>query len=354
MHRCTIAALVFALCAGAPSHAQEKLLNSALNENIVFVRHGFGVELETTIFKPDGEGPFPLALINHGKDFGNPLFQPRARYIVAARELVRRGYVVAMPMRAGFSKSSGRYVEGGCNIAGNARQQATYLRSALDYLTKQPYVDRTRIVVLGQSHGGLTSMAFATEPYEGVRGILNFAGGLRLSNCFDWQDNLVSAFRSFGGASRYASLWFYGDNDSYFEIALAKRMYEAYTARRSSSPTVPSRRIRTARSAIATDSLCGGRRPSVSFNRSVCRSRCCRARNRKTSSSRRCRTRRGFRTSARPARAGTTSTSITTIRAPMRSRRTDTAAMPTAAKIRRSARSIRASAQRRSRAGSTR
>jgi dienelactone hydrolase len=138
--------------------------------------------------------------------------------------------VVAMPMRAGFSKSSGRYVEGGCNIAGNARQQATYLRSALDYLTKQPYVDRTRIVVLGQSHGGLTSMAFATEPYEGVRGILNFAGGLRLSSCFDWQDNLVSAFRAFGGASRYPSLWFYGDNDSYFEIALAKRMYEAYTA----------------------------------------------------------------------------------------------------------------------------
>ena len=227
-----IACLALVLSAGGLCRAQDKLLNQSLNESIVFVRHGLGVELETTIFKPDGGGPFPLAVINHGKSFGNPLFQPRSRYIVAARELVRRGYVVAIPMRAGFSKSSGRYVEGGCNLAGNAKHQATYVRSALDYMAKLPYVDRTRIVIFGQSHGGLTSMAFATEPYDGVRGILNFAGGLRLtgSQCFDWQDNLVSAFRDFGRSSRYPTVWFYGDNDSYFEIALARRMYEAFTA----------------------------------------------------------------------------------------------------------------------------
>lgn len=220
------------LCMSGLCIAQEKLLNKSLNESVVFVRHGFGVELETTIFKPDGDGPFPLAVLNHGKEFGNPLFQPRSRYIVAARELVRRGYVVAIPMRGGFSKSSGRYVDGGCNIAGNAKHQATYVRSALDYMTKQPYVDRSRIVIFGQSHGGLTTMAFSTEPYEGVRGILNFAGGLRLTGaqCFDWENVLVAAFRDFGRSARYPTLWFYGDNDSYFEIALAKRMYEAFVS----------------------------------------------------------------------------------------------------------------------------
>ena len=227
-----ISLLALGLCASGAGRAQEKLLNRALNESIVFVKHGAGVELETTIFKPDGGGPFPLAVINHGKEFGNPLFQPRSRHIVAARELVRRGYVVAIPMRAGFSKSSGRYVSTGCNVASNARQQATYLRSALDYMTKQPYVDRTRIVLFGQSHGGLTAMAFATERYEGLRGVLNFAGGLRVAEhaCFDWQDNLVRAVRDFGRTTRYPSLWFYGDNDSFFEIALAKRMHEAYTS----------------------------------------------------------------------------------------------------------------------------
>jgi dienelactone hydrolase len=221
--------LLVAASAGAP--AQESLLNKALNERIVFIRHGLGVELETTIFKPDGEGPFPLVVINHGKEFGDPRFQPRARYIVAARELVRRGYVVAVPMRGGFSKSSGIYVEGGCNIAGNATHQASYVKSAVDYLTLEPYVDRARIVVMGQSHGGLTAMAFSTQPHEGVRGVINFAGGLRLrsTQCFDWEDNLVRAFRGFGSGSRYPTLWFYGENDSYFSQPLARRMHEAFT-----------------------------------------------------------------------------------------------------------------------------
>ena len=225
-------AFLMLLDAAGMSFAQQPLLNKSLNERVVMVRHGFGVELETTIFKPNGDGPFPLAVINHGKEFGDSRFQPRSRYIVAARELVRRGYVVAIPMRAGFSKSSGTYVDGGCNIAGNARHQATYLRSALDHMAKEPYVDRTRIVIIGQSHGGLTSMAFVSEPYDGLRGIINFAGGLRLtsSQCFDWQSSLVSAFRTFGEAARYPTLWFYGENDSYFEAPLAKRMHEAYSA----------------------------------------------------------------------------------------------------------------------------
>ena len=218
--------------AAAVAAAQGPPLNAALNERVEFVRFGLGVELETTIFKPDGDGPFPLAVINHGKDFGNPRFQPRARYIVATRELVRRGYVVAIPMRGGFSKSSGQYVQGGCNIEGNANYQAKYVRSVLDYMAQQPYVDRTRIVVMGQSHGGLTTMAFAAEPYEGLRGAINFAGGLRLSGdmCMNWQDTLVRAFRSFGESSRVPTLWFYGANDSYFEPALVKHMQEAYVA----------------------------------------------------------------------------------------------------------------------------
>ena len=72
-------------------------------------------------------------------------------------------------MRGGFSKSSGLYVESRCNIEGNANYQAKYVRTVLDYMTQQPYVDRARIVVMGQSHGGITSVAFSTEPYEGVR-----------------------------------------------------------------------------------------------------------------------------------------------------------------------------------------
>ena len=214
----------------AAAHGEEPALNNALNERIVFIHHSLGVDLETTIFKPDGDGPFPLAIINHGKSPGNTHFQARARYIVASRELVRRGYVVAIPMRAGFSRSTGNYVEGGCNIAGNGDRQAQYLHSALDYMAQQPYVDRSRIIVMGQSHGGLTAMAFAGETYPGVRGIVNFAGGLRLvaSECSGWQQSLVQAYQKYGHSARIPSLWFFGENDSYFGPDLAKRMYNAF------------------------------------------------------------------------------------------------------------------------------
>jgi dienelactone hydrolase len=215
----------------AAAGVEDPALNKALNERIVFIHHSAGVDLETTIFTPDGDGPFPLAVINHGKSPGDPQFQARARYIVASRELVRRGYAVAIPMRAGFARSSGSYVEGGCNITGNGLRQAEYVRTVLDYMTKQSYVDRSHIVLMGQSHGGLTAMAFAAEGYEGVRGIINFAGGLRLvsSECSGWQQSLVQAYRKYGHNAGIPSLWFFGENDSYFSPELARRMYGAFS-----------------------------------------------------------------------------------------------------------------------------
>lgn len=226
------ATLLAAAVVALPVAAEEApLLNRALNERIVFINPALATELEVTIFKPDGPGPFPLAVINHGKSPGEARFQPRARFIAASRELVRRGYAVALPMRGGFSKSSGAYLDGGCNIEGNGRYQARFIRMALDWLVEQPWVDRERIIVMGQSHGGLAALAFATAPYPGVRGIVNFAGGLRLTShlCFDWERSLVEAFGSYGGESRLPSLWFYGANDSYFEPGLARRLHDAYS-----------------------------------------------------------------------------------------------------------------------------
>lgn len=214
-----------------PAGATEPPRNKALNEQVVFIKSGstlFATRLETTIFRPDGEGPFPLVVINHGKEHGNPKFQARARYIAASREFVRRGYAVLIPMRGGFSQSSGAYVEGGCNTEGNGLAQADDVRAALDYASAQPYVDRKRIVVIGQSHGGLTTMAFGTTPYSGVLGLINFAGGLRLNNCHGWQRSLADAFAKYGESNRLPSLWFYGDNDSYWPPELSREMHARF------------------------------------------------------------------------------------------------------------------------------
>lgn len=225
-----IFAAVIALVALA-SRAAEPVLDTSLREEIVFIKNGSGLfagELETTFFRPAGDGPFPLVVINHGKAAGNTHFQARARYNVAAREFVRRGYMVMIPMRGGFSRSSGNYVDGGCYIEGNALNQARDVRAALDYALTLPAVDRQRILLIGQSHGGLTTLAFGSEPYPGVRGLVNFAGGLRLTECPGWQGSLVRAFAAFGARSQFPSLWFYGDNDSYWPRQTIADMYSAY------------------------------------------------------------------------------------------------------------------------------
>ena len=96
----------------------------------------YGIELETTVYRPPGEGPFPLVVINHGKSFGDSRFQPRSRYPLAALEFVRRGYVVAIPMRRGFSKSGGIYIGGGQMV--HAPHSGDVVRVAGIYSTSKP------------------------------------------------------------------------------------------------------------------------------------------------------------------------------------------------------------------------
>jgi dienelactone hydrolase len=133
-------------------------------------------------------------------------------------------------MRTGFSKSGGQYIDAGCNIESNGRVQAEDVRRALDWAAKQPWADRSRVLVLGQSHGGWTALALGSFNDPGVLGIVNFAGGLRQTGCPAWEGGLVRAAAAYGGATRVPSLWFYGDNDSFFGRSTWQPMFERYRA----------------------------------------------------------------------------------------------------------------------------
>jgi dienelactone hydrolase len=205
-----------------------------VNEQVVMlpvVEKGKSLQFETTLYKPPGEGPFPLLVMNHGKDRGSPADQHRDRFLALAREFVKRGYAVAVPMRKGFSRSTGTYTDFGCNMKDNGQQQADDVQAVLDALVRLPYVDRDRLLIAGQSYGGLATLAFGTRHYPGVRGLINFAGGLRIDggSC-DWKSALIKAAGSYGAKSTLPGLWFYGENDSYFNHALAQQMQAAYQA----------------------------------------------------------------------------------------------------------------------------
>lgn len=188
------------------------------------------VSLETTIYQPEGSGPFPVVVINHGKAAGNTKFDPRYRPVTAVRYFLQRGYAVVVPMRQGFSKSGGTYIGAGCNIESNGLVQAEDVKAVLDYVTKQPWADRNRLLIVGQSHGGWTTLAFGSLNYPGVKGLVNFAGGLRDTQCPSWEAALARAAASYAKSTQTPSIWFYGDNDSYFSPYTFHNMFNQYVA----------------------------------------------------------------------------------------------------------------------------
>ncbi len=189
------------------------------------------LNLEVTVFRPPGSGPFPLAVINHGKASGNPRFQDRYRPLVAARYFLERNYAVFVPMRQGFSKSEGSFVDGGCNVESNGRTQAEDIHATIAAAHLLPYVDRSRTVVVGQSHGGWTTLAYgASQPHESVKGLVNFAGGFRQDSCPAWENTLARAAGNLGADTKIPAIWFYADNDSYWPRTVSDAMFANYSA----------------------------------------------------------------------------------------------------------------------------
>jgi dienelactone hydrolase len=209
---------------------QTPVLEERMRETVEMVpaRGWTESELELTHFRPPGSGPFPIVIINHGRSLGDSRLQPRYRPLIAAREMVARGYAVLVPMRQGFSRSGGNEITGGCNVHSNGVQQAQSVRRTVDWASSQAWADVSSVVVMGQSHGGLTTLAYGTDPASGVRLLVNFAGGLRQTGCSGWEHTLIRAFKDYGAKTRVPSLWFYGDNDSYFSPWMWKEAFEGY------------------------------------------------------------------------------------------------------------------------------
>ena len=206
---------------------------SFLNEKVIMIPwrgDGGDIRLQTTVYKPDGPGPFPLAVISHGVPFEKVLeseIKSRHRFCLQSEEFVKRGFAVAIPMRRGYGRSGGSKNEAYGNIAAFGLEDARDIRSTIDFMRREPYVDGKRIVLVGQSGGGLASLAYGSLADPDVKGIINFAGGLRVRKDM-WEFDMASAFGIYAKTTRIPSLWFYTANDSYFSPTTAGLAYDEY------------------------------------------------------------------------------------------------------------------------------
>jgi dienelactone hydrolase len=198
------------------------------------------VTLVATEYRPAGAGPFPAIVLSHGS---TGALQERvgytARYPVASDVFVKWGFVVLNPLRRGYGKTGGVYEEGygSCANPGYVDaglETAQDIAAALAYVTQQPYVDRERLVLVGQSGGGWGSLAAASRGDLPIRGVVNFAGGrggkqrgIPNNNCTP--ERLVEAAGTFARTTRVPSLWLYTENDRFFGPDLSRQLHRAYS-----------------------------------------------------------------------------------------------------------------------------
>lgn len=219
---------------GAPPVPKAELVAETL---MMVAETGDGpASLETLVVRPLGPGPFPLAVIAHGGTSaveGRTSMAPQA-FRGVAEEFARRGYAVVVSMRAGYGKSTGRFLEilDRCNPGRSelaARTVATAIRGTIEAARDLPGIDPNRVLVIGQSMGGYGSVALSADPPPGMIGYINFAGGIRYGGVQCETSWVADDFGTFGRTARVPSLWLYTANDSYFPPDLAARFHAAYS-----------------------------------------------------------------------------------------------------------------------------
>jgi dienelactone hydrolase len=198
-------------------------------------------DLVMTIFRPPGDGPFPLVVINHGRSTDTRAQLPRQRFESAARLFVRKGFAVAMPLRLGYGElaSLGDPEDNmGCDHpryqpAGEAA--ALQIVAVATHMQAQHDIDTTKLVLVGQSVGGFATVAANALRPAGLIAAINFAGGqggnpqLRPGN--PCQGQLITYVMAQWGAKAAAPmLWVYTENDQFFNPTRSKAWFDAYVA----------------------------------------------------------------------------------------------------------------------------
>lgn len=194
------------------------------------------------LFRPPGDGPFPLAVIAHAST-QNVLRRaqtPQPEYHALTAYLVARGYAVLVPERPGHGATGGKYLEdqGGCDEANYSRSgyaTADSIKAALDYLLTKPFVRQNGTIVVGHSAGAWGALAMAGEDPKLVSAIIAFAPG-RGGHANDAPNQvcaphtLIGSAREFGDEARVPVVWLVAGNDSYFSPDLSKQMADAFRA----------------------------------------------------------------------------------------------------------------------------
>ena len=235
--------LLVALCLAAPALAQTPGPQGGEGQHMRAQEWRIpsasgSVLLDSTLFRPPGEGKHPLMVMNHGSpaDGSERLMMKRPTYSAVSSFFVSRGYVVVLPQRRGYGATGGGWAEeyGSCKSPDFVRgglETASDIQATIDYMRKQPFIQSDRTIVVGQSAGAWGTVALSSLNPAGVPAMIAFAPGRGghqpgVGNCEPGA--LVKAAGKYGSTARGPLLWVNSANDTFFEPKLVEKMVAAY------------------------------------------------------------------------------------------------------------------------------
>lgn len=189
------------------------------------------LKIEAYVFKPEGAGPFPVVIYNHGSRAGHEREERPFAYV--GEMLARSGYVVVVPERRGYGKSDGATFseavgdDRGSRFVARVQEETDDMLAGVEFVKTLPYADTKRMAVMGWSFGGIVSV-FGASRSTAFRAVVDQAGG---ALTWDHSPAMRSALKEAAGKIRVPLLGMVAENDRTTEsVRAVVREAEAHGA----------------------------------------------------------------------------------------------------------------------------
>jgi dienelactone hydrolase len=231
---------LFGLCA-LSGPARSEIIEDVASVPVT-VRDTYGDEVSrdvvVTVLHDPANGRAPLLVLSHGRG-DDRTTMGRSRFPLVAGVFVERGYTVVVPTRIGYGATGGPDVESvrlGCDrvqFGPGFRVAADETQQVIDWAARRDDVDASRIVAVGVSYGGATSVALAARNPPGLVAVVNFSGGSggdkdRHPEQPCRPERLATAYATYGRTTHVPELWLYAENDRLWGADIPKTWFARY------------------------------------------------------------------------------------------------------------------------------
>ncbi len=199
-------------------------------------------DIVVTVLRDDSRAKSPYLILNHGRagQESERRAMGRAVYRKQSEWFVAQGFTVFVPTRIGYGATGGDDAEntGSCttkNYPLGTEAAVEQIKAVARYAQTATYITPNRGVIVGQSVGGMATIAASARSVPGARAGINVSGGaggdpIRTPETPCRADLLADTFAQYGRTSRIPTLWLYSPNDRYWGPDLPKAWFARFKA----------------------------------------------------------------------------------------------------------------------------